>query len=110
MDVLFYGYRILPERVAEYMAAFMSYSRGVYIFFIQAVFSPHLLPGFSALSGNTVTMGRQSTICMPLQLFNLYSVGGKILGAVPILLLLYSLLTIALWPVISREYRHKQIS
>ncbi len=45
-----------------------------------------------------------------LNLFNLYSVGGKILGAVPILLALYSLLTVILWPVIYREYRHQQIS
>lgn len=44
-----------------------------------------------------------------LNLFNLYSVGGKILGAVPILLALYSLLTVVLWPVIYREYRRKQI-
>lgn len=44
-----------------------------------------------------------------LNLFNLYSVGGKILGAVPVLLILYGLLTIVLWPVIYREYRHKQI-
>lgn len=45
-----------------------------------------------------------------LKLFNLYSIGGKILGAVPILLALYSLLTMLLWPVIYREYRHKQLS
>lgn len=44
-----------------------------------------------------------------LNLFNLYSVFGKILGAVPILLALYSLLTVILWPMIYQEYRHKQI-
>ena len=45
-----------------------------------------------------------------LNLFNLYSVFGKILGAVPILLALYSLLTVILWPMTYREYRHKQIA
>ena len=45
-----------------------------------------------------------------LNLFNLYSVFGIILGAVPILLALYSLLTVILWPMIYREYRHKQIA
>lgn len=45
-----------------------------------------------------------------LNLFNLYPVGGKILGAVPILLTVYTLLTVVLWPVIYRIYRHKQIS
>lgn len=44
-----------------------------------------------------------------LNLFNLYSIGGKVLGAVPILLALYSLLTVILWPMIYQEYRHKQI-
>ena len=47
---------------------------------------------------------------MALNLFNLYPAGGKIWGAVPILLVLYSLLTMVLWPVIYREYRHKQVS
>ena len=45
-----------------------------------------------------------------LNLFNLYSVFGKISGAVPILLAMYSLLTVILWPLIYQEYRHKQIS
>lgn len=45
-----------------------------------------------------------------LNLFNLYSLGGRILGAVPILLTVYGLLTVFLWPVIYREYRNKQIA
>ncbi len=44
-----------------------------------------------------------------LNLFNLYSVFGRILGAVPILLVLYSLLTIILCPVIYRKYRRIQL-
>ncbi len=45
-----------------------------------------------------------------LNLFNLYSLGGHILGAVPILLAVYSVLLVALWPVIYRVYRCKQIA
>lgn len=45
-----------------------------------------------------------------LSLFNLYPILGKILGAVPIMLVLYTLLTVVQWPLIYREYRHKQIS
>ena len=44
-----------------------------------------------------------------LNLFNLYSLGGHILGAVPILLVVYSVLTVVLWPVIYRVYRKKEI-
>lgn len=42
--------------------------------------------------------------------FNLYTLGGKVLGAVPILLVLYTALTLILLPVLYREYRRKQIS
>lgn len=44
-----------------------------------------------------------------LNMFNLYSIGGRIVGAVPILLTVYTLLTICLWPIIYKVYRHKQI-
>lgn len=42
--------------------------------------------------------------------FNLYTLGGKVLGAVPILLVLYTALTVILLPVLYQEYRCKQIS
>lgn len=45
-----------------------------------------------------------------LNLFNLYPLGGRIMGAVPILLAVYSAAAAVLWPVIYREYRRKQIS
>lgn len=45
-----------------------------------------------------------------LDYFNLYTLGGKVLGAVPILLVLYTALTLILLPVLYREYRRKQIS
>lgn len=42
--------------------------------------------------------------------FNLYTLEGKVLGAVPILLVLYTALTVILLPVLYQEYRRKQIS
>ena len=44
-----------------------------------------------------------------LNYFNLYTLGGKVLGAVPILLVLYSLLTGILLPVLYREYGRKEV-
>ena len=44
-----------------------------------------------------------------LNYFNLYSFNGKILGGIPILLVLYAVLTIIIGPIIYQEYRHKQI-
>ncbi len=42
--------------------------------------------------------------------FDLYKVGGKVIGAIPILLVLYSVLTILHVPIIYQEYQHKQIN
>lgn len=44
-----------------------------------------------------------------LNYFNLYSMGGKVIGAIPILLLLYPFLTIVILPILYQEYRYKQI-
>lgn len=41
--------------------------------------------------------------------FDLYELFGKIVGAIPILFVVYSILTIVLLPVIYEEYRKKQI-
>lgn len=41
--------------------------------------------------------------------FDLYELGEKVVGAIPILLVLYSLLAILLLPVLYRDYRRKQI-
>ena len=41
--------------------------------------------------------------------FDLYEFGGKVVGAVPVLFALYSLLAIVLLPVIYHEYCHKQM-
>lgn len=42
-----------------------------------------------------------------LNYFNLYSLGGGVIGALPILLVLYTVLTAILFPVIYWEYRRK---
>lgn len=41
--------------------------------------------------------------------FNLYSFGKKVVGAIPILFVLYTMLTLMLLPVIYWEYCHKEI-
>lgn len=41
--------------------------------------------------------------------FNLYGIGGKIFGAAPVLLVLYSVLLVILVPVIYLAYRRKQV-
>lgn len=42
--------------------------------------------------------------------FDLYQIGGKVIGAIPVILILYSVLSIILLPIINHEYRHKQIN
>lgn len=41
--------------------------------------------------------------------FDLYELFGKVVGAIPILFVIYSILTIVLLPIIYEEYRKKQI-
>lgn len=45
-----------------------------------------------------------------LNYFNLYSLGGNVIGAVPVILVLYTVLTMITLPVLYQEYRQKQIS
>ncbi|HBA68289.1 MAG TPA: ABC transporter permease, partial [Lachnospiraceae bacterium] len=44
-----------------------------------------------------------------LDYFNLYSIGGVIVGEVPVIIILYAVLTIAILPVLYHTYRHLQI-
>ena len=44
-----------------------------------------------------------------LKYFDLYDLGGKVVGAIPILFVLYGMLAVVLIPVIYREYRFKQV-
>lgn len=43
-----------------------------------------------------------------LKLFNLYSFGGRIFGAVPVMMVLYLLLTAAILPVLYLEYKNSK--
>lgn len=45
-----------------------------------------------------------------LNYFSLFTIGGKVVGAVPIVLVVYTALVVVMMPVIYREYRKKQIS
>lgn len=45
-----------------------------------------------------------------LNLFSLYHIGKFIVGAVPVLIVLYTVLTVIIMPVLYQEYRHKQIT
>lgn len=47
-------------------------------------------------------------ISMALRLFNLYSVGGNVVGALPILFIMYAVMFTVLQPVIYRVYRLQQ--
>ncbi|MBD5522179.1 MAG: ABC transporter permease [Lachnospiraceae bacterium] len=43
------------------------------------------------------------------RIFDLYELGGKVVGAIPILFVLYGVLAVVFIPVIYREYRFKQV-
>ena len=45
-----------------------------------------------------------------LKYFNLYSIGRKVIGEVPVIILLYTILTLIILPILYHEYRHTQIS
>lgn len=43
------------------------------------------------------------------RIFDLYELGGKVIGAIPILFVLYGVLAVVFIPVMYREYRFKQV-
>lgn len=47
---------------------------------------------------------------MVLRVFNLYSFGGIVVGAIPVIMVLYTVLTVVIIPFLYQEYRHKQIA
>lgn len=72
--------------------------------FIANIDSPMINKIIGLLPDQLLQMGTA------LNFFNLYSIGKKVIGAVPILLVLYAILFLILIPVIYRVYRQKQIS
>lgn len=76
------------------------------------IFIPSFLSNIEGTAINKVLgllPDRLLQVSMALGHFDLYEIGGKIMGAVPILLMLYGILTLLLIPVIYQDYRHKQI-
>ena len=70
------------------------------------LFIPEFLRGISALSGILGLFPDQLLqICMAVQLFNIYQIGDKVMGAVPVILMAYLLLTCILFPVLYQVYR-----
>lgn len=45
-----------------------------------------------------------------LKYFNLYSIGGNVIGEVPLIIKLYAILTVIILPILYQEYRHIQIN
>lgn len=45
-----------------------------------------------------------------LNYFNLYLIGGKVVGGVPVIMILYTILTIAIIPILYQAYRHLQVN
>ena len=45
-----------------------------------------------------------------LKYFNLYSIGENVIGEVPVIIILYTILTVIILPILYHEYRHTQIN
>lgn len=74
------------------------------------LFIPSFLSGISVLSEVLGLLPDQLLqICTAIKTFNLYQIGGKIIGAVPIILTLYFILFCILLPVLYQVYRKIEI-
>lgn len=74
------------------------------------LFIPSFLNGISILSEVLGLLPDQLLqICTAIKMFNLYEIGGKIVGSVWILFTLYPILLFALLPVIYKIYRKHQV-
>lgn len=73
-------------------------------------FIPSFLSGISVLSEVLGLLPDQLLqICTAIKTFNLYQIGGKIIGSVPIILTLYFILFCILLPVLYQVYRKIEI-
>ena len=85
---------------------------------VLAVMLPFILIFLPSFLGNiTSSVLNKSLSLLPDRLlmvgtamgyFDLFTIGGKVIGSIPILFTLYGLLAAALPPVIYREYRRRQ--
>lgn len=74
------------------------------------LFIPSFLSGISGLSNILAILPDQLLqISDVISLFNLYEIGGKVIGAIPIIMVLYSALYCVLLPVLYRVYRKTEI-
>lgn len=74
------------------------------------IFLPSFLSGVTGTkAGVSAVMGllpdRLLQVSQALKIFDLYELGGRVVGAVPLLLLLYGVLALVLVPVLYRVYR-----
>ena len=74
------------------------------------VFLPSFLSGFSALSELLGLLPDQLLqMYMALRYFNLYQFGDKVIGAVPIIMILYAVLYVLMLPLLYQVYRNAEI-
>lgn len=74
------------------------------------LFIPSFLSGISVLSEILGLLPDQLLqIPMAIKTFNLYQIGGKVIGAVPIIMFLYAVLYLVLIPVLYTMYRKTEI-
>ena len=74
------------------------------------LFIPGFLSGISALSKILGLLPDQLLqMCVAVRLFNTYQIGNKVIGAVPIILTVYLLLSCILFPVLYQVYRKYEL-
>lgn len=74
------------------------------------LFIPSFLSGISVLSEVSGLLPDQLLqVCTAIKTFNLYRIGTKVVGAVPIILTMYFILFCILFPVLYRVYRKTEI-
>ena len=74
------------------------------------LFIPSFLNGISVLSEVLGLLPDQLLqVCTAIKTFNLYQVGTKVVGAVPIIFVMYSILFCILLPVLYQVYRKTEI-
>lgn len=74
------------------------------------IFLPSFLSNLNSAAANKalgLLPDRLLQIHMALCSFDLYELGGRVVGAIPILFVLYSVLTVVLMPLLYGEYRRK---